>query len=859
MKKLPLLSLARVTKTERIKGSPRHFTISVPAPKRQKQRLGPKFLKLKQTLEQQPGTLAISDNTQSIVPERTLVFELAQSRQNFRKQAEKIGLAWVGEEEFFFEPDDDFHDNKSVIKTDAKVKLIEGRMYLTSPNQKSLHDLLRLWDLYQNEKLPEAEKAWAEFFSNLRDIRPWGPRDRLPPSTISFLDEVRANNPQTLKLEIEAVFYGSVDKNVAAHKNLRNALKRENVDILDIVTIEEIRYHGLLVELQISEIDALLKFDSTLLSFNEINFIRPQSLCQSLTVDDPYSGESKYTPDNPEQLSPPIAALFDGVPVENHDLLKGRLVISDPQNLASTAPVYTRCHGTAMASLILHGDLAEKPQALSRKIYVNCLLGGSDSSNKEVTKGDRLLLGLIYEAVKTIAQVKSAETNEEIFIVNLSLGDANRPFVGAMSAWAKLIDYLAWHYRILFLISAGNIAQPLSLSGISSPAALSALSKHSKREAFIRALEEKAAFRTLFSPAESINALTIGACHSDGIAPVKNNYLIDPFDSHHFPSIISGMGLGYRRAVKPDILHSGGKSLCTYALTGGALQLKTGQAGKYFGQQVAHATNTSATTRIIGTSNSTALVTRGAIQIYEALREYTQGAPEISAFLARKYVPCVVKTLLVHSATWGDGGKFLESTLKPQGGHHWKSRRTNVTRFLGFGRVNFDRVVSCAPNRATLLGVGEVAADDADIFEFPLPPSLSGGKEIRRLIVTLGWISPIRISDQNYRTATLDLVPEKKNGYPIGVERLSAQQPPSDLSRKGTVVHEIFEGKDAVPIGDKDTLRLRVECRKLGNMATPKIPYALAVTFEVAETSKVNVYQEISAKVSVKTGTRVRV
>jgi hypothetical protein len=862
MKKLSLLSLTKVVRTERLKGSSKFFSIKTPTPNRQQERLGPKFSKLRQTLEQQSSSMTMSAEMSGIVPERTLVFELAQAQQGFKKHAEKLGLQWLDEEAATFESDEDFGAKKGADADDDKIspsKLIEGRMYLTSPNLQSLHELVRLWDLYQESRLPKAHKHWTDFFSHLRDIRPWGPRDRLPPSTIDFLVAAEQKDEKFLRLEIEAIYFNDTNRNKSAQNKLVETLNKLNGKILDRVTIDEIRYHALLVELPSAEIQSLLNFESALLKIDEIGYVRPQALCQSLPIEKPFAVDDEYVPDEPGELGHPVAALFDAIPVANHDLLAGRLIIYDPLKLSETSPVATRRHGTAMASLIMHGDLSEQAAPLSRKLYVHCLLGASSSSNLEVTSKDHLLLGLVNRAVKDLMESNLIGKPNNVFLVNISLGDSNRPFTGVMSAWAKLLDVLAWKYRLLFIVSSGNISRPLTVPNVFAPAALNAMTKLAKRTGFIQALEASAALRTMFSPAESINALTVGAGHSDSGVDVANPYLIDPFESRHFPAVISGVGLGYRRSVKPDILHAGGKALCTYAMTGGQLMLSPGQAGKYFGQQVAHSANSAARTKIIGTSNAAALVTRGGVQIYDALVEYSKTNPELLPLLDREFAPCVVKALLVHSAAWNEGGGAFESTLSPQGGKQWKSRRTNVTRFLGFGHIDISRVTTCAPHRATLLAIGEIGADDADIFDFPLPPSLSAGKEIRKLIVTMAWISPTRVVDQAYRTATLDLVPERKQGYPIGVARVSSSQPPSDLSRKGTVVHEIFEGSAAVPITDGDTLKLRVECRSIGEKVTPKIQYAIAVTFEVSENSKIDVYQEVSSRIRLKTSSRTRV
>src|SRR5262249_27385091 len=51
------------------------------------------------------------------------------------------------------------------------------------------------------------------------------------------------------------------------------------------------------------------------------------------------------------------AALLDGTPVAVHRSLDGGVVIEDMHDLVRLSPVARRYHATAMASLILRGDL----------------------------------------------------------------------------------------------------------------------------------------------------------------------------------------------------------------------------------------------------------------------------------------------------------------------------------------------------------------------------------------------------------------------------------------------------------------------------------------------------------------------
>ncbi|MBY8951984.1 S8 family peptidase [Pseudomonas carnis] len=846
MEKLPLLILNPPKQDARLKGSPKFFSITTPSSNRQGARLGPKFDALRRYSQTPISSGTISDGTDGLHPEKAIVFELAQSKQEFKRAAEKIGLTWVDEADFSYESDEDFYDKNKPNKP------MEGRLYLTVPNQRAIEELLRLWTLYSSGKgLPRGYGDWDKLFSHLIDIRSWGAQDRLTPEAAKYISDLDGESDDEVNFEVELVFYASVDRALAAEQALLKKLKIESAKVLDTSYIPEIRYHALLISITHASARKLLGFESGILSFEEVAYLRPQAM--SMSSSEPEDAEQIAEASEELSLQYPVAALFDGVVVQNHELLKGRLVIDDGEDLERTSPVHTRHHGTAMASLILHGDIAKEESALPRKLYVQYLLAATQESSVETTPTSRLLLDVIYSAVVRLKQAPK-ELGGEVFVVNISLGDVNRPFTGQMSAWGRLIDYLSWKYNLLFIISAGNIADGLSLTTIKQPVQLTRLTDDERHLLFVTAVQAKMAHRTIFSPAEAINALTVGASHSDGCKAIPSPYLIEPFSSEKFPSLISGLGLGYKQAVKPEVLNCGGRALYSYAANADGLLLVPGRAGRYFGQQVAGVSTSIDVVRTIGTSNSAALATRAAVIIHDELK--SQFSAKEFAHL-RDFLPSIVKGLIVHSASWGSAGVFLEGALEPRSGRLWKNRRSNITRFLGYGKIDLSRVLECTEHRVTMLGVGTLQSDDAELFSFPVPKSLSGKKDVRKLVVTLAWLSPTKPAEQFYKDALLDFVTEDTNGSPIGVYRVPANQPPSDTSRRGTVIHEIYQGEDAVPIGDDDVLRIRVECRTQSAGTLPSIPYALTVTFEVDSTINANVYSEIRDKI--KLSSRVKV
>lgn len=93
----------------------------------------------------------------------------------------------------------------------------------------------------------------------------------------------------------------------------------------------------------------------------------------------------------------PRVALLDGLPFANHVALQGRLSIDDPDGLGESYPVAARHHGTAMASLIVHGDLTEGGQPLDR-LYVRPILRPHEFiAGHEQVLPDLLLICCIIE------------------------------------------------------------------------------------------------------------------------------------------------------------------------------------------------------------------------------------------------------------------------------------------------------------------------------------------------------------------------------------------------------------------------------------------------------------------------------
>jgi hypothetical protein len=419
-----------------------------------------------------------------------------------------------------------------------------------------------------------------------------------------------------------------------------------------------------------------------------------------------------------------------------------------------------------------------------------------------------------------------------------------KPFDTELSPWARLLDWLSSRYQVLFVVSAGSVPAQLTLP--IPRGTFSALSADERQRHALSALVAESVGRRLLTPGESINAVTVGSAHADGSTFVRATDRHDVFP-HQGISPYSCIGHGFRRAVKPDILMPGGRALLREHYTGdpATTKLQVVNTAAAPGHRVAAPPDLASqnTKYARGTSNATALATRGAAQAHGVIEVLRAGSPDR---LPARLDAVVLKTLLVHGAEWGD----LETQItnaRPEI-EDWRQRQSLVTRFIGYGLADIDRAITCTEQRATLIGAGELRDGEALEFRVPLPPSLNAQMAKRRLTITLAWMSPVNPRHAKYRAARLWVKPP---GGDLGVSRMNCDW---QRVQRGTVQHEVLEGEHAAAFADGTELVFKVSCAEDGGKLQAAVPFALCVTLEVGEGVELPIYQEIQERVSTRVG-----
>ena len=429
-------------------------------------------------------------------------------------------------------------------------------------------------------------------------------------------------------------------------------------------------------------------------------------------------------------------------------------------------------------------------------------------------------------------------------MINFSIGDLLQQFHSAVSAWGRLLDWLAAKYNVLICVSAGNHRSGLELDVPRT--AFAALSPQAREAEVLKVLQRDLRLRRILSPADSINAVTVGAWHHDFGTVFNLPHRLNPLLTEPLPSPVSGLGCGFRNSTKPDILLPGGRQFYSERLGNSHTKATLDIAPATVAPGILAAAPSTVPgqadrekhTR--GTSNATALATRSAAFLYEQL--VTLRAEPGGNRLTDEYAAVLLKAMLIHTAAWGAAYDHLKGVLKPAAMREDKFKRI-AARFLGFGFVEPIESLVGADHRATMLGCGSLPSDAAHEYRIPVPQSLSGVRGLRRVVVTLAWLPPIHPRHRNYRGAALwfDIQNDK-----LKAEREDAQW---QTARNGTVQHEVFEGRKAAAFAEDETMLIRVNCRADANSLVGTVRYGLVVSIEVAEELHVPVYEEIAARI----------
>lgn len=829
-----------------------------PTASRQGERLNTKWEALREAFATRQTQ--ISSQIAGVDPELVVVLEIIGEISEFSRAVSRIaGFEFLAEiDEIDLSGDGDFIDLKD---PDSQF---DGTLFLVATNQSALAQLLNLWNQYQelpDVRFPQNLGRIKQVFGLLRDVRRWSSADRLRGTGALEDFRERANAGQeTVRAEIELWFRGDSARRTRAQEAVTSLVQDANGTVLSSVVIQPIAYHALLVSLPISSVQSLISDNPdsiALVRAEEIAFVRPQAQAAiaMLPAEEEIHAELPSTSDTVS--GQPLVAILDGVPLARHVLLDGRLSIDDPDDWENSVPAADRLHGTAIASLVVHGDYGARNGTPTRPIYMRPILYPDRGwpGLRESIPPNQLAIDAIHSAViRMLGDDDVPGVSPNVKLINLSIGDSASPLGTVLSPWSRLLDWLAYKYRVVFVISAGNhshLVYPhstITLTGSTDP---------EFRSMTLSALAADSHNRRILSPSEAVNCLCVGASHDDACSGWTRGSRIDLLPSagrgaEASPSPTSAIGLGYLRSVKPDFLAPGGRLLyrSNSSSSSSTTYVPSTATGIAPGLEVATPGGAAGTLDAVryfaGTSGAAAMASHFGSLILEQLAEMGRDTGDE---VSEAYWGVLTKALLVHATALPSTAAEVRTIFQDLPPDKLKDA---LARCYGYGVINPEKVLTGKSTRATVLGWGSLEDGEAARFVLPLPPSLSRTVDLRRLILTVAYFAPIRTGNRLHRAASLYVIPEKD------VLRLSRVDADWRTVRRGTVQHEILNGDAATTFVDGDSISFQVNCRKLVTGSVGAVPFGLAVTLEVGENVEIPIHAEIAERLRARVRTRLQ-
>ncbi len=830
----------------------------------QEPRFADTFTRLDAAFRGENAEVLLRQDPTGIAPERALVFETIVPIQNFQRAAARAGFELLIEDRLGedYEIPDEMVDDYAEAATPT--------LYATMPSQAQLEKLLSLWRSYQaGEKAEYGLAPWWNLFGMLAEVRVWGPKDRLTEEVrreLAFLLGESDGEPIRIELEIWPTANAALRERWQRETQAKlealggRVLSASSIDEMDFV------YQAILAEMTGDAVAAMLDnpvAPESIATLDGLQFILPQMIAQSLPDDSEAQAPLGEIPLAPfDDQAPFRALLLDGTPIAGHPAIEDGVVIDDVHDLVRLSQVEHRRHATAMASLMLRGDLQADgtPVPGARVLAIPILI---DDAQGASSPNDRLFIDLVHVALAR-AFLGDEPLAPDAHLVNFSVGIRNAHFAGRIGSLARLLDWWSERHGVLFMVAAGNVPEDLTIPGTNYTEFEDATPD--ERRALVEVAQKANRHsRTLMAPAEAMNAVTVGAASEDPTpptAPPPASTVSLHTNGEILPALSSCIGLGPFRSIKPDFLAPAGEhELRLFSAGAAGVRLRVVDRTQRTGLHVATVQRGAASTyRTRGTSCANALSSRAALFSLTALTDADGPFPEEE--LPRRDKALLAKALSVNASVWPSTAiaRFAQECA-PDPNQHARARE-EVCRYYGHGVLDDARMREAPPFGATLIGLGTLRKDRAALFHVPLPPSLSGERVGRSMIVTLAWFSPVRATRARYRLAALDavahgydmfdgLVPD--DGWALA---LKSNQLDANLIKRGTVwSRRLVQSAAATPtFSDRMALPIRVQCRdSSGGGLSPDddIRFALVVTMEVEATASFDIHAEIEAQLRV--------
>lgn len=548
------------------------------------------------------------------------------------------------------------------------------------------------------EGVPDEEGRTGADYESLLDaidqVRPYGPSDRVSGRLREKLDDRPRDD---ILIDVECWYPGDITTGEEWLNEVAEAAVQAGGDVLDTYKNPAAALLLLRIRIPVEEVEVVAELD--VIARLDVTPAAPRATATAIDVE---------IEDLPQILdappSAPVVGLIDSGVRSAHPLLAGAVV--DAVALAAGIPdgEDRSGHGTAVASRLLHGDLAELLRQSPATVTPQCrILSVRVLDDDGEFPESSLWAHELEQAIRYCAE-------NGVKIINLSVGDELTPYRGPRSTpIAGLLDQLSRELGVVILVPTGNVL----------PVAYTALGDDmtDRYVGDLLARDES----TILDPAPAVTALTVGA----SVPPAASETLPhQPIGEPGWPAPFSRRGPGVERAIKPELVAPVGTL---------ALDRRDGRPVRDQDLDCIVADGTSSERLLatrLGTSFAVPLVGHVAAAIQA---EYPEFGPEL------------IRALLLQAAT-DPGYQYV-----PEEPGRGDAQRRNLSRQLvGFGEPVIPLARFSTPHRAVLVSEQQIRPDEVHFFRIPVPSSFFESGGWRGVTVSLAFTPPTRARRLDY-------------------------------------------------------------------------------------------------------------
>lgn len=542
---------------------------------------------------------------------------------------------------------------------------------------------------------------------------------------------------------------------------------------------------------------------------------------------------------SPEQGAARVCILDSGINT-NHPLL--RSAVAESASFVEGGDVFDQAgHGTAIAGIILYGDL----EACNESNYWHPELWLFNGKILDF-RGEfdqRTIEKTLVEAVTYFVE------EHQCRIFNLSIGNVNAPYDKQhIRGIAYVLDKLARDFDILIIVSAGNF------SGSVAPA----VPRHSWRDEYPEYLVSEQS--VIIDPASALNVLTVGSLAYHNATSDEQRYpeisQLSPAGEKQ-PSPFTRHGPSVKGALKPELVAHGGNSASPmrfedrqWVHTEASLGVLTCNH-QFVGNTLF--------TEVSGTSFAAPYITHLAGRL---LNNY----PRASATLLRAL-------LVNHAEIPHEVDNTFPNTMRES---YKKSHGRDIARDVaGYGLIDEDALYRSSQSVVVMMAEERIENNAHHFFEMPLPTEfLRTQRATREIRVALAYSPAVRTTRLDYiatrinfrliKGASLEAIQQYFNHDTQAEtetrndDAISNRYITSQLRDKGTVQSSIWRFKSRKP-NEKWFVVVTRQDRDWGEaLSLEQEPYSLVVTVTDRENENAQLYTQISQRIQEQQRTRVR-